>query len=446
MRWFARPSTVIAIGLGLVGAGSSACRDRVAPESEPRPEVSPAEVPPVEVPPAETPSEDAGRDVLSTALTLDVQTLRGRAVVTLAGTSSGVVSLDVGDLEISAVGADGEPLGHEIRDGRLDVRVPGSGSGSGSGQTVTLVIDYAFERKAELAGYVGDHGATFLWPNACGNLFPCSAKPDDGTTFELELRGVPEGLRAIHPTSISTPAPPYMLAFAVGDYEHRALGTTAAGTKVGVDYVSGSEDAALAGTEHLAAAFDWLERTYGPYAFGDEVASVEVTWPVGGYAGMEHHPYWHVETGSMDDPRTHVHEAAHGWFGNGVRIRCWEDLVLSEGVTSYLTERALEAVGGPSAWSRVEASHEASTAYEHEEAWPAGCTRAEPVLSSVVYVDGALFMRAVEQQVGRPKLDAALADFYRRRVGTAATMRELVEAIEHGTEQDLGPLVEAWLR
>jgi aminopeptidase N len=34
-----------------------------------------------------------------------------------------------------------------------------------------------------------------------------------------------------------------------------------------------------------------------------------------------------------------VHEAAHGWFGDGVRLRCWEDFVLSEGTASHLDAR-----------------------------------------------------------------------------------------------------------
>lgn len=430
------PSPLLVLGPLLLGCRSDPHEAPVVERA--RTERTEPLVPTSGPPPAASPP--AGQDVLSTRLTLDVGTLRGRAEVTMAATSSPVRSLRVGDLEIAAVSADGQPLDHEVHDGTLDVHVPGPP------RTATLVIDYAFGRRDGLDGYVGEQGVSFLWPTACERLFPCHPSPEDGTTFELSLRGVPPGQVAIHPSSIAVPAPPYMVAFALGDYRRHTLGTTTAGTTVSVHALPGHEDEARSGAAHLLAAFDWLERTYGPYAFGNDVASVQVSWPMSGYAGMEHHPYWHVETGSIGDSRTHVHEAAHGWFGNGVRIRCWEDLVLSEGVTSYLTERAHEAVGGPSAWAEMETSHAMGSELDHEPAWPSGCTRAEPVLSSVVYVEGALFMRAVEEKIGRARLDAALADFYQRRVGTAASMQELIEAIEQHGREDLDPLVGAWLR
>jgi aminopeptidase N len=50
---------------------------------------------------------------------------------------------------------------------------------------------------------------------------------------------------------------------------------------------------------------------------------------------MEHHPYWHV-SGAQRNLLVNAHEAAHGWFGDGVRPRCWEDEVVSEGVADYL--------------------------------------------------------------------------------------------------------------
>src|SRR5439155_6115404 len=135
---------------------------------------------------------------------------------------------------------------------------------------------------------------------------------------------------------IPADAPSYMLAWAVGDYTKVDLGTTSAGRKVSVSYLPGGKAAALAGTKHLPQYFDWLERTYGGYLFGNEVGSVSAAWGAGAFGGMEHHPFWHISNGSLGDAETHAHEAAHGWFGDGVRIACWEDLTLSEGTVSYL--------------------------------------------------------------------------------------------------------------
>ncbi len=64
---------------------------------------------------------------------------------------------------------------------------------------------------------------------------------------------------------------------------------------------------------------------------------------------MEHHLLWHIGAASLGDRRTHIHEAVHGWFGAGVRLACWEDLVLSEGTATYYEARILEAVAGAEA-------------------------------------------------------------------------------------------------
>src|SRR5690606_36419012 len=116
---------------------------------------------------------------------------------------------------------------------------------------------------------------------------------------------VPADQVAIYPASIDAESPPYMLAWAVGAYTRHELGTPSAGTTISTYWLPGGQTAALAGTEHLVAAFDWLEKNIGPYAFGDEVGSVSVVWGEGMYGGMEHHPYWHIAKDAMADEVTH---------------------------------------------------------------------------------------------------------------------------------------------
>ena len=54
---------------------------------------------------------------------------------------------------------------------------------------------------------------------------------------------------------------------------------------------------------------------------------------------MEHHPQWHVDDSSFGSQETQAHEASHGWYGDGIRLACWEDFVLSEGTVTYLAGR-----------------------------------------------------------------------------------------------------------
>jgi aminopeptidase N len=157
----------------------------------------------------------------------------------------------------------------------------------------------------------------------------------------------------------------------------------------------------------------------------------------------------------MGDVSTHVHEAAHGWFGDGVRIACWEDFVLSEGTVSYLTARAIGAVDGPEAEEEVWAGYEsrlrsAMWGQGMKVAWPEGCGEIDilddHLFSGIPYMKGAFFYRALEKRIGVDALMTALSTFYRTNVGQAARMDELLAAIAESSGYDPRGCAEAWLR
>ncbi len=392
-------------------------------------------------------SEDWSRDIVHTALRVDVSSQTATAVVEIAPSSSTGLSLEVGDLTIFDVtDAGGAALDYLVHDGQIDVGVPETDT------PLDVVIDYRYQTHDNFDGAMST-GATFTWPYFCGNLFPCHSNPADGTTFDLQLTGLAPGETAVYPETIDLETASYVLAWARGDYTYTSLGETRDGTEVGVYWLPGGQVDALQGTAPLVDAFDFYERTYGPYRFGPRVASVSVDWGGGDYGGMEHHPFWHVSTGSMYDVETHVHEAAHGWYGDGVRIACWEDFVLSEGTVSYLTARAIGAVEGPEAeaaiWDEYRNELLLAQALEDMVAWPEGCNQIdilEDLFGMTPYMKGAFFFKDLEGVIGRDTLDTCLAGFYQERVGTAATFQELLDYIQLETGYDPTPLAEAWLR
>ena len=319
-------------------------------------------------------------------------------------------------------------------------------------------VAYRFEARDGLTGFFpspgeAERGATYLWPYLCGNLFPCDPDPADGFRLRLVVDGEPAGSRLVAPAEVDAELPPYVPALAFGDYTYHPRGETTAGTEVGLWTLPGGEAAALAATADLAAVFDWLETTYGPYPFGDEVASVLVDWGPGVGGAMEHHPFWHVALGAAGDPVIHAHEAAHGWFGNGVRIACWEDFALSEGTATYLAARALEAVRGTEAgdavWRRYRLDLEAAVVRGDTVARPPGCggiaLLEHPLWSFIPYLKGAFFLRSYEAEVGRAALDAALASFFAQHAGGATTVAALLDHLQAATGVDPSPLAEAWL-
>jgi len=296
-------------------------------------------------------------------------------------------------------------------------------------------------------------GYTLTWPYHCGNVFPCRSAPSDGTTFHLAVTGVAAGM-AVFPAEIPGDAPAYMAAWIVGELTRIDLGQTTAGTRVAMWHRAGEASAAAIGGAHLRASVDWMEQHLGPYRFGTEVGTVSANWGRNAYGGMEHHPYWHVASAALADEGVNTHEAAHGWFGNGVRIRCWEDFVLSEGTSEYLMWRVLDevagaAVAGPLLTALTNEANAMRNGQGNGVAWPQNCGTVDilddGLFSRVPYVKGAMFYRAVEQRVGRTVLDDALHVFYNRHAGKAAGMADMLDVIEEVSGFDPTACAQAWL-
>jgi aminopeptidase N len=400
--------------------------------------------------PADTPDDEDwldgkgdGASAVNIAEThLDVDIAAKTAVATIELERNGNVSLEAGGLTITDVTDNRGHRRFTLRDGKLRV----------SNVYAPLVITYAFAQHSMADGLLPG-GSTVVWPYFCGNLFPCHSQPADGTTFTLSLEGVPAGKTAIYPEAIETDAPPYMIAWAVGSYTRADLGTTPAGTKLTVDWLPGGETAARAGTKNLVKVFDWYEKTLGPYAFGKHAGSVSVVWGEGLYGGMEHHPLWHVAKDAMNDEVTQAHEAAHGWFGDGVRIRCWEDFVLSEGTVSYLSARALSVVSPAmeaKIWDEYQDELDAAIAEGGSPAWPKGCGQIDIIedklFTNLPYMQGAFFYKDVAARVGPAVLDGVIGRFYVKYKNKAAGMQDMIDAIKRETGFDPTPIAEQRLR
>jgi aminopeptidase N len=382
-----------------------------------------------------------------TDLVVDLSTGAATATLTIAGsaTSTGL-SLEVGSLDIVSVSALDGALDWTAAAGQLDV-------GLSTGGDVVVVVDYILSIGNPATGGLLANGSTRTWPVFCGELFPCHSDPADGITYSLDIQGTPRGQGTVYVSSVDTSAPSYMLAWATEDFVTTTLGTTAGGTKLEAHLLGPMSPAVAANSAVVVEAFGWLETHIGPYAFGTRAGAVEVAYPAPVWiGGMEHHPYWHLDTGSTEDPVTMVHEAVHGWYGNGVRMACWEDFVLSEGTVSYLTAVSMGAILGAEYESNVWAYYNfrlsIDPATDTTVAWPDGCGEVDPVegYTSVPYYKGALFFLAVEAEIGRGSLVAALGSFYQQHVGEAAGMADLLDHIQSETGFDPSALATLWLQ
>jgi len=400
------------------------------------------------------PTANPEREIVDTKLAFDVTATTGTATITFGPSEMPGATLEVGELVLGTVMFQGAELAYATNP-------PDMAAKNATGSTIDLAlppsgdpmdVTIAFTYKAHAGGFTGASakGYTFLWPYFCGNLFPCHSSPSDGTTMSLELSGVPDGKVAVFAPTI-VEAPSYQLAWAIDAYTELPLGTTTAGTQVSVWHLPNEATTAMNGTQNLVAVFDWLEKNIGPYRFGNKVGSVSVKWGAGAYGGMEHHPMWHVGASSLGSQETHAHEAAHGWFGDGIRLSCWEDFVLSEGTVTYLAGRALDVVA-PTVGADVWTSYASDLAGipGTDKVWPQSCNGIDIIdddlFTTAPYIRGAFFYRGVAQKIGETQLDAVLAAFYAAHAGKAASMADMLALIQSMSGYDASACAETWLK
>jgi hypothetical protein len=137
-----------------------------------------------------------------------------------------------------------------------------------------------------------------------------------------------------------------------------------------------------------------------------------------------------------------------------VRLRCWEDFVLSEGTVSYLAARALGKVAGAakeaSVWAEYQQELDAAIAEGGAPAWPQGCNQIDilrdKLFTNLPYMQGAFFYKDVAAQIGADKLDKIIGDFYKANRNKAAGMQQMIDAIKTGSGFDPTPIATARLR
>lgn len=204
------------------------------------------------------------------------------------------------------------------------------------------------------------------------------------------------------------------------------------------------------------AAMDFFAANFGPFRW-EQASYLEV--PIFG-GGMEH-----ATVVSMDESlfapnstassrQVAVHELAHHWSGNLVRIGSWNDFWLSEGFTEYLTARFITAhdgdVAGRAVWGnflqRATNAEMRQTRARHPVRPPDPEVDPLTIFDQISYQRGAWTLRMIERRVGTEALTAFLRDWFtrhaERHVFTADLERELVARFP---DADLARFFQEWV-
>src|SRR5690554_1531406 len=263
---------------------------------------------------------------------------------------------------------------------------------------------------------------------------PCQDGPGVRFTYEATVTVLP-GLLALMSASnpveikdngsykfrMDQPIPSYLMALAVGDLAYQPLGENS-----GVYAEPSVIEKAAAEFENIPQMIEKAEAMYGPYRW--EQYDVLVLPPSFPFGGMENPRLTFATPTILAGDKSLMglvaHELAHSWSGNLVTNANWEDIWINEGFTTYFEHRIMEELRG-----REYSEMLASLTYQDlvreieqmKKDGRAADTRLhvnlegrdpDEGLSGIPYNKGYLFLRKIEEIVGRDTWDAFLTTYF----------------------------------
>jgi hypothetical protein len=233
---------------------------------------------------------------------------------------------------------------------------------------------------------------------------------------------------------MSQKIPPYLLALAVGDIAYRAVSD-----RTGVYAENSMVDAVQEEFSEMEKMMVEAEKLYGKYAW--EQFDVIVLPPSFPFGGMEN-PRLTFATPTLiagDKSLTSViaHELAHSWSGNLVTNTTWDDFWLNEGFTVYFENRIMEALYGKDRANMMgliarqdldeEIAGFKDTPEETHLKLDLTGRNPDDGMTSIAYDKGFLFLKTLEETVGREKFDVFLKNYFQENAFTTITTERFID-------------------
>ena len=145
-----------------------------------------------------------------------------------------------------------------------------------------------------------------------------------------------------------------------------------------------------------------------------------------------------------------IHEIAHQWFGNAVTEYDWDDVWLSEGLTTYFTMRFIKHAYGEDAF-KEELKKARTTVFklsQNNEDYRIvhdNLSDMAKVSSGLTYQKGAWITHMICNYIGEEAFQKGIRDYYQRYYNGNAVTSDLRMALERASGKDLSQFFRQWL-
>ena len=362
------------------------------------------------------------------------------------------VILDIRELDILSVQVDGKDSPFNIGEEQEFIGSPLSIEITPSTKKVS--INYNTQPGADAFLWVegSENAHPFLFTQSQAILartwIPCQDSPGIRFTYNATV-DVPKDLMAlmsaVNPTEknaeghytfvMDQPIPSYLLALAVGDVEFRSVGE-----HTGVYATPNLIDAAEYEFSEMEDLLVAAESLYGKYAWERyDLLVLPSAFPFG---GMENPRLTFATPTIIAGDRSLVslvaHELAHSWSGNLVTNSTWDDFWLNEGFTVYFEQRIMEAVYGRDISEMLASLSYRGLVNELSDLSPNDThlrlhlkgRNPDDGMTAIAYDKGFLFLRMIEETVGRAPFDAFLSEYFTKHAFKVMDTDNFIEYLE----------------
>ncbi|RKE92181.1 M1 family metallopeptidase [Ichthyenterobacterium magnum] len=379
--------------------------------------------------------------------------ISGSATYTIENNNATKIILDSKFLDIEKAQADGKDTPFSL--GEFNEMLGQSLTIDIKENTKTITVFYKTTSKTEALQWLNpqqtaDKDHPFLFTQGQAILtrtwIPIQDSPQIRITYNATVK-VPKDLMAVmsaenpkqkskdgvYHFKMKQPISPYLIALAIGDIEYKSISerTGVYAEKSMIDKVKNE----FSDMENMVAA---AENLYGDYDWDQfDVIVLPPSFPFG---GMEN-PRLTFATPTViagDKSLTSLiaHELAHSWSGNLVTNATWNDFWLNEGFTVYFEIRIMEALYGKDRANMIAliGRQDLDEEIEALKATPEATKlkldlkghNPDDGMNSIAYDKGYLFLRTLEETVGREKFDAFLKGYFKKHAFSTITTGDFI--------------------